>query len=241
MYFLACSFSKSGVAALSNSPSSAQSNPAAHLLPFLPLAVMVRPRARKEQQDQNDSDAASSVELDENEVDPGSQSGSDEKESLLQMMSMLTEVKKQKAAKLSSAYSQQKRTAFKNARVIHADFVANGAPYISSMLAGAEEIRVHSKPDKGFDEIAQLCRDRTAIEHSIQTRNDEFTVSISSARVKAVRHATETVSKHDGLRAASRKYAKRKARKDFEDQLENAQIATDARELLKSYRKLLMG
>ncbi|KZV85533.1 hypothetical protein EXIGLDRAFT_775480 [Exidia glandulosa HHB12029] len=179
------------------------------------------------------------IEDNDDENSEAEEDGSDDKDGgLLQMLSMLSEIKKKKAAKLSSAYLQQKKARFKDARADAKELKSAGTAYIRQCVEAANAM---GKDDTQPDDLIRAMNDLfvQAAQHDLTKHADGFMEDLSTRRVANVAETADVVTNFNGRRTHLRRQLKRKAKLDYEQQIEQAQIATNARELIKGYKKLI--
>lgn len=106
---------------------------------------------------------------------------SDDKDNLLQMLAMLNEIKNKKAAKMSTALQQQKKTIFKETRIEAEQMKEEGTAYLQQMLDSVDALcKEQTRPDAMMQEFADRHQQRTVS----SARNGRLTTPLTSNRLR---------------------------------------------------------
>ncbi|KZT27323.1 hypothetical protein NEOLEDRAFT_1191507 [Neolentinus lepideus HHB14362 ss-1] len=178
-------------------------------------------------------------EADEVEEDVG------ENDSVQDMLSMLQELHKRKAAKtstISTAFQNQKKIIYAEVRKSADAMVQQG--FLSSQQCRDQlgELKAQeSSYDKVFPDLMHLWKAHDDTVHSLLSLYPSFFDELSQQRSEEIDAASSMLEAHEEERAKSRRRLMKKAKAHLDEGLENQKIATDASALIKHYKSLLLS
>ncbi|TFK54623.1 hypothetical protein OE88DRAFT_1653027 [Heliocybe sulcata] len=159
------------------------------------------------------------------------------------MLTMLQELQKRKAAKSSTGsavFQSQKKSMYAEARRNGDLVVQEGVAYIQQCKEQLKELKSQeSSYDIVFPELMQMWKAHDEAVHSLLSLYPPFFDDLSQRRSEEIDAASSMLEAHEEERVKSRRRLMKKAKARLDEGLENQKIATDASALIKHYKSLL--